>query len=879
MKSFDIRRKFLQFFQSEGHKIVPSSSLIPISDPSLLFTNSGMVQFKNIFTGKEEPLHKKVVSLQRCIRAGGKHNDLENVGYTTRHHTFFEMLGNFSFGDYFKYDAIYYAWKLLTDIYKLPSEKLLISVYKDDAESYEIWNSKIGVPSNQIIRVGDKKNSQYDSDNFWKMSETGPCGPCSEIFYDYGLNFRKRISDSLENRNDRYIEIWNLVFMQFDCHISGKMIPIPTPCVDTGMGLERLAAVLQGVHSNYDTDLFKSLILASSRETNINDLSNNSLKVIADHIRSSSFLISDGIIPSNEGRGYVLRRIIRRAFRHGYKLGQIKPFFHKLVPDLISEMRGSFPELDNKDSYIIQTIKQEEERFEETLGKGMKILKNSLDSMNVGDKLDGKTIFSLYDTYGFPVDLTTDICHEYKIDVNMEEFQLSMTKQRNLARSSNMRSQYFERVNYRGKKTYFVGYEKLQINKVKIVAILLNGESINQASVGQQVVIVLDKTPFYAESGGQIGDIGSLEENNLTRFLVSDTQEIQPGIFGHYGLVESGTIFPGKFLSAHVDIEHRKSIQRNHSATHLLHETLYQILGNHIKQHGSLIDSEKIRFDFNQAIPMTVEQILKIENMVNSQILDNKLTKIISMTYTEAIKHRAVALFTEKYKDIVRVVDIGFSKELCVGTHVKRTGDIGSFKIISQESIGSGIRRIQAVTGKNVLSWMQSQNSLLFSIANILHDKPENAGSRILQIQKTSKDLEKKISETYEKLALSISKELEIKIKPYDIKGINLLIESVSNIDKKLLRRVSEHLRDRLKISIILLTSFSQGRLQLVLSVTNDIKNYIKADEMMVFLTKKINGKGGGNSTIAMGISVINGISSDIISILHKWIENKLQNR
>ncbi|KAG4080964.1 hypothetical protein HA402_010135 [Bradysia odoriphaga] len=674
MKSSEIRQKFLQFFQSKGHNIVPSSSLVPGNDPTLLFTNSGMVQFKDVFTGKEGRPYTRAVSSQRCVRAGGKHNDLENVGYTARHHTFFEMLGNFSFGDYFKHDAIRYAWELLTRVYLLPAEKLWVTVYHEDDEAYDIWSKEIGVPPERIVRIGDNKGARYASDNFWQMADTGPCGPCSEIFYDHGPDVWGGPPGSAEEDGDRYIEIWNLVFMQFERDAAGNMPRLPKPCVDTGMGLERLSAVLQGVHSNYEVDVFQALIAAAARETGITDLTDNSLKVIADHIRACSFLVVDGVIPSNEGRGYVLRRVVRRALRHGYKLGQTKPFFYRLVADLVVEMGAAYPELAQMAERVAQVLKQEEERFGETLEHGMKILDVALANVPAGGQLDGATLFTLYDTYGFPVDLTADICREREVDVDLAGFDVAMTRQREQARAAG-KFKMAEGLSYAGADTRFEGYEKLELDGVKVSALYVDGTQVEHVQAGQHAVVVLDATPFYAESGGQVGDTGLLEAAGL-RFAVADTLKIQAGVFGHHGVLESGRLAVGDTLLARVDAVRRARTVRNHSATHLMHKALRQVLGAHVQQRGSLVDADKTRFDFAQDAPLTAEQIVQVEAIVNAEVLANQPVNAQLMSYDDAVKGGAVALFGEKYGDTVRVLDIGFSRELCGGTHVARTGDI-----------------------------------------------------------------------------------------------------------------------------------------------------------------------------------------------------------
>lgn len=686
MKTSEIRQKFLQFFQSKGHTIVPSSSLVPGNDPTLLFTNSGMVQFKDVFTGKDTRAYTRATSSQRSVRAGGKHNDLENVGYTARHHTFFEMLGNFSFGDYFKRDAIAFAWEMLTKVYGLPAEKLWVTVYQEDDEAYAIWEKEIGVPRERIVRIGDNKGARYASDNFWQMADTGPCGPCTEIFFDHGPEIWGGPPGSPEEDGDRYIEIWNLVFMQFERDASGKLTPLPKPCVDTGMGLERIAAVLQHVHSNYEIDLFAALIAGAARETGCKDLADNSLKVIADHIRACSFLIVDGVIPSNEGRGYVLRRIVRRALRHGYKLGQTKPFFYRLVPDLVKQMGDAYPELAKNAARVEQVLRQEEERFGETLEHGMKILDTALAALPAPAKgqvatLDGNTLFTLYDTYGFPVDLTADICRERGVEVDQAGFDIAMDRQRDQARAAG-KFKMAEGLVYSGAQTVFEGYDHLERN-AKVLALYVEGTQVQRVTAGQDAIVVLDSTPFYAESGGQVGDVGVLSAGGTT-FDVLDTQKIQPGVFGHHGRLQHGELTVGMALVAKVDAQQRARTIRNHSATHLMHKALREVLGGHVQQRGSLVDGDKTRFDFAHDAPMSDSDIERVEQIVNAEILANQAASAQVMSYDDAVKGGAMALFGEKYGDTVRVLDIGFSRELCGGTHVSRTGDIGLFKIVSE---------------------------------------------------------------------------------------------------------------------------------------------------------------------------------------------------
>ncbi|RSE88709.1 alanine--tRNA ligase [Achromobacter denitrificans] len=874
MKSSEIRQQFLQFFKSKGHTIVPSSSLVPGNDPTLLFTNSGMVQFKDVFTGKESRSYTRATSSQRSVRAGGKHNDLENVGYTARHHTFFEMLGNFSFGDYFKRDAIQYAWELLTQVYKLPAEKLWVTVYQEDDEAYDIWAKEVGVPAERIIRIGDNKGARYASDNFWQMADTGPCGPCSEIFYDHGPEIWGGPPGSPEEDGDRYIEIWNLVFMQFERDAAGNMPRLPRPCVDTGMGLERIAAVLQGVHSNYEIDLFQHLIAAAARETGIKDLEDNSLKVIADHIRACSFLIVDGVIPSNEGRGYVLRRIVRRALRHGYKLGQTKPFFHRLVPDLVAEMGEAYPELAATADRVAQVLKQEEERFGETLEHGMRILDAALSNVPKGGQLDGTTLFTLYDTYGFPVDLTADICREREVEVDMAGFEVAMERQRDQARAAG-KFKMAEGLSYEGADTRFEGYEKLELDNVKVTALYVDGTQVQQVQAGQNAVVVLDATPFYAESGGQVGDTGLLEAAGL-RFAVADTLKIQAGVFGHHGLLESGTLSVGDTLLARVDAVRRARTVRNHSATHLMHKALRQVLGAHVQQRGSLVDPDKTRFDFAQDAPLTAEQIARVEAIVNAEILANQPTVAQVMAYDDAVKGGAMALFGEKYGDTVRVLDIGFSRELCGGTHVGRTGDIGLFKIVSEGGVAAGVRRIEAITGDNALAWVQNQNALLTQVAGMLRSTPADLPARIAQVQEQIKTLEKDLEQSRSKLAASAGNDLASSA-AVDVKGIKVLAAGIGDVDPKALRGMVDNLKDRLKPAVVLLaTGSADGKISVVGGVTADLTDRIKAGDLVGFVAAQVGGKGGGRPDMAMGGGTDVSALPAAIASVQKWVDERL---
>ncbi|MFK3738429.1 alanine--tRNA ligase [Massilia sp. TN1-12] len=844
MKSSEIREKFLKFFESKGHTIVRSSPLVPGNDPTMLLTNSGMVQFKDVFLGLDTRPYKRATTVQRCVRAGGKHNDLENVGYTARHHTFFEMLGNFSFGDYFKRDAINFAWELLTKVYNLPAEKLTITVYFEDDEAYDIWANEIGVPKERIIRIGDNKGARYASDNFWQMADTGPCGPCTEIFYDHGADIWGGPPGSAEEDGDRFIEIWNLVFMQFNRDEQGVLTPLPKPSIDTGMGLERLAAVLQHVHSNYEIDLFQNLIKAAARETGATDLNNNSLKVIADHIRAASFLIVDGIIPSSEGHGYVLRRIIRRALRHGHKLGQTKPFFYKLVEDLDIEMGSAYPELHEAKERVMQTLKAEEERFGETLENGMKILEAQLqkDPKN----LDGATAFTLYDTYGFPLDLTADICRERGVTLDEEGFAAAMEQQKKTARAAG-KFKMAANVEYAGEKTKFVGYESL-VHNTHVLALYAGGVSVQELKAGQDGIVVLDTTPFYAESGGQVGDKGVIKAAGGV-FEVEDTLKIQAEVFGHHGVLQSGSLKVGDTVDAQVDEVKRARTIRNHSATHLMHKALREVLGSHVQQKGSLVDPDKTRFDFSHNAPMTAEQIAQVEAIVNREILENHATQAQHMSMDDAIKHGAMALFGEKYGDTVRVLDIGSSKELCGGVHVTRTGDIGLFKIVSESGVAAGIRRVEAVTGEGALALVQSINRKLNDAAGALKTSPDELPSRIAQVQDQVKSLEKEIAALKSKLAAGQVDEMLAKA--IDVNGIKVLAATMEGADVGTLRETMDKLKDKLKTAAIVLASVSDGKVSLIAGVTKDATGKVKAGELVNFVAQQVGGKGGGRPDMA----------------------------
>ena len=849
MNTSDIREKFLSFYASKAHSVVRSSSLVPGNDPTLLFTNSGMVQFKDVFLGTDKRDYVRAASVQRCLRAGGKHNDLENVGYTARHHTFFEMLGNWSFGDYFKRDSLIWSFELLTKVYGLPAEKLWATVYHTDDEAYDIWVKDIGLPPERVIRIGDNKGAPYASDNFWQMADTGPCGPCSEIFYDHGPDIWGGPPGSAEEDGDRYIEIWNNVFMQFDRQIDpatgeATLTPLPAPCVDTGMGLERLAAILQHVHSNYEIDQFQRLIKAAARETGAKDLTNNSLRVIADHIRACAFLVVDGVVPGSEGRAYVLRRIIRRALRHGNKLGQKKPFFYKLIPDLVSEMGVAYPELAEAAERVAKVLKQEEERFGETLENGMKILEAAL-AKNPG-QLDGKTAFTLYDTYGFPLDLTADICRERDVALDESGFHEAMEKQKSTARAAG-KFEMAAAIDYSGPKTQFTGYDNLT-DTAKILALYVDGVSVKEITAGQEATIVLDRSPFYAESGGQAGDVG-LIESSAASFAVSDTQKVQPDVFGHHGKLATGKLAVGDAIKAIVNTNVRASTMRNHSATHLMHKALRMVLGGHVMQKGSLVDADKTRFDFSHNAPLSADEIRRVEALVNHEILHNDATNAELMAYDDAIKAGAMALFGEKYGDQVRVLGIGSSTELCGGTHVTRTGDIGLFKIVSEGGVAAGIRRVEAVTGEHALTLVQSLAARVNEAANALKVQPEEITQRIAQVQDQVKSLEKELAALKAKMASGQGDDLLAQA--VDIHGIKVLAVTLENADVNTLRAVMDKMKDKLKTAAIVLASVSDGKVSLIAGVTADSTSKVKAGDLVNFVAQQVGGKGGGRPDLA----------------------------
>ena len=855
MKASEIRSTFLKFFESKGHTIVASSPVVPGDDPTLLFTNAGMNQFKDVFLGFDKRPYSRATTAQKCIRAGGKHNDLENVGYTARHHTFFEMLGNFSFGDYFKRDAIKYAWELLTVNFGLPADKLWVSVYAEDDEAYEIWNKDIGVPAERIVRIGDNKGARYASDNFWMMGDTGPCGPCTEIFYDHGPEIAGGPPGSPDEDGDRYIEIWNNVFMQFNRDDAGVMHKLPKPSVDTGMGLERLTAVLQHVHSNYEIDLFVNLLAAAKKVVDAAgggdaDKDSPSLKVIADHIRACAFTVVDGVIPSNAGRGYVLRRITRRAIRHGYKLGARKPFFHALVAALVAEMGDAYPELRQSAQRVTDVLKQEEEAFFRTIANGMEILEKALASLEKAGArtIDGETAFKLHDTYGFPVDLTADVCRERNVSVDEKRFNELLDEQRQRARDAG-KFKMAQGLEYSGAATQFHGYDELVHEGAKVTAIYVDGTPVASAKSGDDAVIVLDHTPFYAESGGQVGDTGELR-NATARFLVEDTIKVQAAVFGHHGRIVEGTIAVGDALNAKVDAEQRAKTVRNHSATHLMHKALREVLGEHVQQKGSLVNAERTRFDFAHNAPLTDAQIARIEAIVNAEILANADTQARVVPMEEAQKLGAMMLFGEKYGDEVRVLDIGTSRELCGGTHVHRTGDIGLFKIVAEAGVAAGVRRVEAITGDNALAYLQSLEGTVQQLAGALKSAPAEVPARLTQLLDQVRSLEKELASLKGRLASSQGDELLAKA--VDVKGLKVLAATIDGADAKTLRDTLDKLKDKLKSAAIVLASVDGGKVQLAAGVTNDRIATVKAGELVNFVAQQVGGKGGGKPDLAM---------------------------
>ena len=855
MKAADIRKTFLEFFQSKGHTIVASSPVVPGDDPTLLFTNAGMNQFKDVFLGFDKRPYTRATTSQKCIRAGGKHNDLDNVGYTARHHTFFEMLGNFSFGDYFKRDAINYAWELLTKEFKLPADKLTVTVYAEDDEAYDIWTKEVGVPAERVIRIGDNKGARYASDNFWMMGDTGPCGPCTEIFYDHGPDIAGGPPGSPDEDGDRFIEIWNNVFMQFNRDEAGVMHPLPKPSVDTGMGLERIAAVLQHVHANYEIDLFVALLAAAKAAVEAGggtdvDANSPSLKVIADHIRACSFTVADGVIPSNEGRGYVLRRITRRAIRHGYKLGARTPFFHKLVHALVEQMGEAYPELRQNEKRITDVLKTEEERFFQTIAHGMEILEGALANLETSGakQIDGETAFKLHDTYGFPVDLTADVCRERDVTVDQAGFDAAMAHQRQQARAAG-KFKMAAGLEYAGVATGFHGYEHLTVDAANVTAIYVDGASVTEANAGDDAVIVLDHTPFYAESGGQAGDSGDLR-NGSSRFVVEDTLKIQAEVFGHHGRVVEGTIKVGDKINARVDADVRAKTVRNHSATHLMHKALREVLGDHVQQKGSQVTADRTRFDFAHNAPLTDEEIREVEELVNAEILANADAIAQVMALDDAQKSGAMMLFGEKYGETVRVQTIGSSKELCGGTHVKRTGDIGLFKIVAEGGVAAGVRRVEAITGASALAYTQNLENMLNGVAALLKATPHEVPARVAGAMDQIRALEKEIAALKGKLASSQGDELMAKA--VDVKGIKVLAAVLEGADAKTLRETMDKLKDKLKTAAIVLAAIEGGKVQIAAGVTADSIGKVKAGELVNFVAQQVGGKGGGKPDMAM---------------------------
>ena len=871
--SNEIRQAFLDFFASHGHEIVPSSSLVPHGDPTLLFTNAGMNQFKDVFLGFDKRSYKRATSSQKCVRAGGKHNDLENVGYTARHHTFFEMLGNFSFGDYFKVEAISFAWELLTDVFKLPKDKLTVTVYADDDEAYDIWHTKIGIPANRIIRIGDNKGARYASDNFWMMGDTGPCGPCTEIFYDHGEHHFGGPPGSLDENGDRYIEIWNNVFMQFNRDEAGVMHKLPKPSVDTGMGLERIAAVLQHVHANYQIDIFTTLINAAARETKTADLSSPSLKVLADHIRACSFLIADGVIPGNEGRGYVLRRIIRRAIRHGYKLGARKAFFHNMVADLSGEMGTAYPELVKEQARITSILKLEEDRFFETIENGMAILETELVGMSTSAKtiFNGETAFKLHDTYGFPLDLTADICRERNVTVDTAAFDAAMARQKDQARAAG-KFKGATNVEYSGANTDFTGYETLE-TQTTILALYQNSTAVARMDEGSQGIVVLSSTPFYAESGGQIGDNGVLKSDNGI-FAVEDTQKIQAAVFGHHGVLKTGSLNVGDTIKASVDLASRADTMRNHSATHLMHKALREVLGEHVQQKGSLVDTDKTRFDFVHNAPMTDDEIAKVEQIVNAEILANAATNARLMDIEAAKTTGAMMLFGEKYGDIVRVLDIGSSTELCGGTHVSRTGDIGLFKIVAESGVAAGVRRMEATTGNGALKLINTQQMLINQLTSDLKVPSADIFDKVVQLTDHAKALEKELARLKSKLASSQGDDLISQA--IDMNGVKVLAVMLDAADANALRETMDKLKDKLHTAAIVLASVNDGKVSLAAGVTADVISKIKAGDLVNFVAQQVGGKGGGKPDMAMAGGTDASQLPKALASVENWVRDKI---
>jgi alanyl-tRNA synthetase len=865
----DIRQSFLDFFAQRGHTVVASSPLVPGNDPTLMFTNSGMVQFKDVFLGADKRSYVRAASVQACLRAGGKHNDLENVGYTARHHTFFEMLGNWSFGDYFKRESLKWAWELLTEVYGLPKEKLLATVYMEDDEAYDIWTKEIGLPPERVIRIGDNKGGRYKSDNFWMMADTGPCGPCSEIFYDHGAHIPGGPPGSPEEDGDRFIEIWNNVFMQFEMHEDGSVTPLPAPCVDTGMGLERLAAILQGVHSNYEIDIFDTLIKAAARETGCTDLHSPSLRVIADHLRATAFLVADGVIPSNEGRGYVQRRIVRRAIRHGYKLGRKSPFFYKMVPDLVALMGDAYPNLANNAQRIAEVLKAEEERFYETLENGMEILEAALGGG--AQQLPGEVAFKLHDTYGFPLDLSADVCRERGLTVDDAGFHAAMDAQKAKGRAAG-KFKMDKALDYTGAGNTFVGYDQLA-SDATVAALYRDGTPVQQLQAGDAGVVVLNTTPFYAESGGQVGDEGVISATSA-QFDVVDTQKIKADVFGHQGVLAQGALKVGDAVKAQVNTAQRAATVRNHSVTHIMHKALREVLGGHVQQKGSLVNAERTRFDFTHNAPVTAEQIRQIEVQVNAEILANTGTQARVMDIESAQKTGAVMLFGEKYGETVRVLDIGTSRELCGGTHVRATGDIGLFKVVGEGGVASGVRRIEAVTGANALAYLQSLENTVGEAAATLKAPVAELNARVQGALDQIKALEKEMAALKGKLASSQGDELMAQA--VDIKGLKVLAATLQGADAKTLRDTMDKLKDKLKTAAIVLAAVDGDKVQLAAGVTADSVGKVKAGELVNFVAQQVGGKGGGKPDMAMaGGTDASGLPKALASV-QAWVAERV---
>ncbi|BBU97309.1 alanine--tRNA ligase [Providencia hangzhouensis] len=869
----EIRQAFLDFFHTKGHQVVSSSSLVPNNDPTLLFTNAGMNQFKDVFLGLDKRAYSRATTAQRCVRAGGKHNDLENVGYTARHHTFFEMLGNFSFGDYFKHDAIRFAWELLTseEWFNLPKERLWVTVYATDDEAYDIWNKEIGIPVERIIRIGDNKGAPYASDNFWQMGDTGPCGPCTEIFYDHGDHIWGGPPGSPEEDGDRYIEIWNLVFMQFNRQSDGTMEPLPKPSVDTGMGLERISAVLQHVNSNYEIDIFRDLIAAAAKATGATDLENKSLRVIADHIRSCAFLVSDGVIPSNEGRGYVLRRIIRRAVRHGYMLGAKDTFFYKLVAPLIKVMGPAADELARQQAMVEKVLKTEEEQFARTLERGLQLLDEELASLK-GDTLDGEAAFRLYDTYGFPIDLTADVCRERNIKVDEEGFERAMEDQRRRARESSGFGADYNSLIKVDKRSEFSGYQYDE-QQATITALYKDGQPVDSLNAGEEGLVILDKTAFYAESGGQVGDTGYLNNDNAS-FKVTDTQKYGQAI-GHIGKVEAGSLVVNHRITAFVDSARRDAIRLNHSATHLLHAALRQVLGDHVSQKGSLVNDKYLRFDFSHFEAMTQEQLRQVEDIVNAQIRKNSEIETELMDLEGAKAKGAMALFGEKYEERVRVLSMGdFSIELCGGTHARRTGDIGLFRILSESGTAAGVRRIEATTGTMAIESIHNQSEQLSAIAHLVKGDINSLVEKVKAALDKSRQLEKEIVQLKDQQASQESASLSSKAK--DVKGIKLLVTQLADTDPKLLRTMVDDLKNQLKSAIIVLSTTSGDKVSMIVGVTNDLTAKVKAGDLISYIASQVGGKGGGRPDMAQaGGTDVSALPAAMASV-EEWVEARL---